>query len=338
MKGRATISEVAAEAGVSIATASVALNNKPGVSEETRARILEAARRLNYVANTGARALKGQRTNNIGLIVPDIENPFYASLVRKFGLEVEKYGCQMLLGVSEDNVERERELAKSLVGNGVDGIAIAPATSLGFGEKETAYTILRRLGVPMAYITNYVPGNPAPAVMTDLEEGEYLLARHLLSRGCRKIFILTASQEILFSKMRVDGCKRAYAEIGEPFDERWIYETVPRLENGYRFVREAWPLRPDAIMAINDFMAMGVLQALQELDVRVPRDVSVAGYDDLIFGQLLAVPLTTVAQPIGEICRRTVSRLLDMIQTGAGFYETGLELLAPTLRLRQTTL
>lgn len=337
MKGRATISEVAAEAGVSIATASVALNNKPGVSEETRGRILEAARRLNYVANTGARALKGQRTNNIGLIVPDIENPFYASLVRLFGLEVEKFGCQMLLGVSEDNEERESALAKSLVGNGVDGVAIAPATSPGAGQ-EDSYAILRRLGVPMVYTTNYVPGNPAPSVMTDLEEGEYLLTRHLLSRGCRKIFILTASQEMLYSKMRVDGCKRAYAELGVPFDERWVYETVPRLENGYRFVQEAWPLRPDAIVTINDFMAMGVLRALQELHVRVPRDVSVAGCDDLIFGQLLAVPLTTVTQPLEEICRLTVSRLLDMIQTGASFYGAKLEFVPPTLRIRQTTL
>ena len=337
MQNRTTISEVAAAAGVSIATASVALNNKPGVSEETRAKILEIAKQMNYVANVGARALKTSRTNNIGLIVPDIENPYYATLVRQFGMQVEKIGCHMLLGVSEDNADRETELVKVLVSTGVDGVAIAPSAYVE-GAQAEYYDILSQLRIPMVYITGYLPGRPAPAVMTDLVEGEYQLVRHLLDRGCRRIFLLTARQELLYSKMRVDGCKRAFAERDIAFHEEWIYETVPRLDNGYRFVQEAWPLQPDAIITINDFMAMGVLRALQELDVRVPEDVSVAGFDDLIFGQLLGAPLTTVTQPVAEICRRVVALLSDMIATGNMLYQEHLELLPPTLQIRQTTI
>lgn len=333
MKGRATIKQVAQAAGVSVATASVALNDKPGVSEQTRERVVQVARELNYVANDSARFLKTLRSNNLGLIVPDIENPFYGSLVRAFNHHAEQYGYRILLGVSEEDSNREAELINALVGKGVDGILLAPAATSY--QSPGHLRMLQRLRVPTLFCTSYVPGIDAPCVMCDLRRGAYEMVSYLLRRGCRRIFLLTTERSMLYSQWRIDGYRQAFADAGLVCDPSWIYETNPRLEFGYQFVRQAWKRRPDAIFAINDFMAMGVMKALREMHVRIPEDVSVAGCDDLIFSQLMAVPLSTVQQPVEQMCERSVKSLVSMIEHGE--HPEPLQLLEPQMRVRNTT-
>lgn len=333
MQKRVTIKQIAELAGVSVATASVAINGKDGVSAEKREEILSIAEELHYFANAGARMLKTQRSFCIGLIVTDIENPFFSMVVSELNRNAEARGYSIMMFVSRDSAQREANLVGMLISQGVDGIIITPAAQ---SQMSTAHLkMLKDMKIPFIYCTSYHQAFAAPCVMTELESGEYLMVSHLLSRGCRKIFMLAADPGLVFVQKRVAGYRRAFEERGLPFREDWIFAASPRYEDGYAFAKRIWPQRPDAIVSINDFQAVGMMQAFHEMGVHVPEDISVAGYDDLPFSSMMSIPLSTVSQPVKQICQKTIDLLIEMIETGSRTQDVFM--LAPSLIVRDST-
>lgn len=331
------LKDVATRAGVSEGTASLVLNNRPGVSDVTRARVREAAHVLGYTPNRIARGLATRRTRTIGLAVTDIENPFFSSITKYISQFLREHAYSTILQLSQDDLKVEDAIITSFIGNRVDGVIIIPNSlssplSLPYVDK------LRDHGIPFVYCTSYYPHIPGDCVMTDLKQGSYRLTKMLLEMGHRDIVLYTIENlEVVPGALRIEGFKQALAEGGVQFkDELIVACKYPDLYNGYHRTLELFPARrPDAITAINDFLALGIRKALLELGLSIPEQVSVAGFDDIMFASIAEHPLTTVRQNIPQICRDTVELLLDRINGSKG--EPRLLKIFPELVVGQTT-
>jgi len=285
------------------------------VSPKTRERVLKAARALGYSPNTLARGLVTRRTHSIGLVVTDIENPFFGSLTRYVDEFTREAGYNLILSVSNDELELEARIVQDFIGKRVDGVIIVPTI---LPRRDLSYFAdLKRHRIPWVFSTSYYPGVPCECVMADLEQGSYELTQHLLKQGHRGILLLVSNnREVVPSKLRIQGFRRAFEESGLALDRRRIVECERTdFDCGYstalRFVRK---VRPDAVVAINDIMALGAKRAIKELGYAIPEEVSVAGYDDVIFSSIPEIPLTTVRQNIRRIGRLTVELLLKQIK------------------------
>lgn len=264
--------DVARKARVSEATASLALNRKPGVNAKTRERVLKAAKSLGYSPNTLARGLATHRTHSIGLVVTDIENPFFGSLTRhidEFSLEA---GYNLILSVSNDELDLEARIIQDFIGKRVDGVIIVPTI---LPRRDLSYfENLKKHHIPYVFSTPYYPGVPCECVMTNLEEGSYALCQHLLKLGHRDILLLVSNnREVVPSKLRIQGCRKAFEEHGLVLDRRRVVECERTdFDCGYtttlRIMKKG---KPDTVMAINDIMALGGQTGDQGAGVRHPR-------------------------------------------------------------------
>ena len=330
------LKDVAKLAGVSEATASMAMNNRIGINKETQKRVLEAAKRLNYVPSDVARGLTNKNTKNIGLVVTDIENPFFGSLTKYMDFYARGADYSLLLSISDENPEKEDKIIYNLVSKRVDGIVIVP-TSIP-RDKVPYLDVLKDHHIPYIYSTSFYPGNESNCVYTDYEKGSYQLTKYLVELGHRNIFILISEHaEIAFTALRVNGYKRALAEAGIEMNEEAIQRCKRTdFNSGYvttkRILREK---KPSTIIAINDLLALGAKQAALEAGLSIPADISIAGYDDLLYSNLSDIPLTTVRQNIQEICKTTMEILISRIEKKT-YFEFN-RIIEPELIIRKST-
>ncbi len=330
------LSDVAEKAGVSTATASLVFNNRPGVKEKTRKKVLSVAAELGYVPNNVARSLAMNRSQTIGLIVTDIENPFFGSLTRYIDEHARKNGFSLILSMSGDDPGQEDQIIKNFISECVDGIIVVP-TQLPRTEF-ALYEILRKRGIPVVFSTTYYPGFEGDSVMTDLELGSYRLTKYLLDLGHRDIaFLVSADRNAPISKLRIDGYLRAYSDCGIPCDPGLIIQCArPDFQSGYiESSRLIEGMRLDALIAINDILALGAQKAFKEHGFSIPNDISIAGYDDVIFSSISDVPFTTVRQNIPEIARLSVDLLIGRILEAP--QKENKILIVPELIVRDTT-
>lgn len=330
---RSTIKDVARVAQVSIATASMAVNNKPGIKSETKNRVLEVAKELNYTPNHSARSLSTQKSNTIGLVVTDITNPFFGMLVNEINNCVLKKEYKLLLGVSNDIMENEVSCIQKFTQDGVEGVIVVPTIQ---NEYDLTHLYdLNKNAVPFVFATTYYQGIAADCIMTDLKKGSYLLTNKLLKSGHKKIFLFSGNRQAMFSAARIEGYKEAFQEANVVYSEDWIIEVAPNFDGGYEATQDVLNQKPDAITTVNDVMAMGVLKCLKDNQIKVPLDISVAGYDDLMFTSILETALTTIRQPIADIAKKTVEVLFDKINHPSKNMKT--YYVEPILKIRETT-
>jgi LacI family transcriptional regulator len=324
--------DVARQVGLSEATVSLALNGKPQVNPATRRRVVEAARRMGYLPNAAARSLARAASGRIGLIVPDLANPYYGLLAQQVGRQVARRGYGLLLVSPDDDGTAEADLVDQLISDRVDGVLIAPSAS---AQTVAAYTErLAAYAVRYLFVCAGVPGLELPVVMGDLEQGAYLMADHLLGLGHERLRLIGVPAGAPTAH-RLAGVRRAYAARGmTPPANLLLPCREASFLAAYETVRALEPL-PEALMAINDVMALGALRALTERGIAVPGRVSLAGYDDVAFSATAATPLSTVAQNLPALADRAVERLLEMI--GAGAQQPVSERIAPHLVVRAST-
>jgi DNA-binding LacI/PurR family transcriptional regulator len=330
-----TIKDVARAAKVSVGTASMVLNKNEKVKASTREKVLAAVKQLGYHPNRYARALVSKKhTKVIGLIITDIANPFFGVIIDIVQEELTRLDYDLMLGITKGSVTLEEHFINKFIEMQVDGVLVVPS------HKQIPIAShmknLENRGIPFCFITAYYTNMNAPCVMTDLSEGSYELTRYLLKTGHRKIINIVANRDIPVSNLRVEGYLRAYKESGFPFSQDWLVISEPSFQGGYDAANEFLKgNRPDAIMTMNDIMAIGVLQLLKKKNIRVPRDISVAGYDDLLYASLLETPLTTVEQPMAPMCQKAVELLLKKIKAPDQVNER--ILLQPRLIIRNST-
>lgn len=329
----ATIRDVARAANVSVGTVSMVLNRSDKVSEVTRQRVQGVIDALDYRRNPHARSLKLNKSCSVGFLVTDLSNPFFGSMVGAMQDEVNARDNALVLGMTQNRISQERRALERLVRDGVDGLIMVPAHERNPDTSHVREQIER--GMPLVFISSYYVGVECGCVMTDLARGAYLLTRHLLEQGRRRIAFVGGYRTLALAELRIQGYVKAHAEAGVPVDEALILEGDPVFEGGREAAEHLLALCPDAIMGVNDLVGMGILSLLREKRVRVPDDIAVAGYDDLLFASMLETPLTTVRQPVKQMCACAAEMLFRQIEGAPGSAQS--VLLEPTLVVRAST-
>ncbi|MCX7813158.1 MAG: LacI family transcriptional regulator [Pseudothermotoga sp.] len=282
-----TIRDIAEEAGVSINTVSRALNNKPDVSQETKRKILEIARRLGYIRNSDAVSFRKGMTRTIGVVFEDSSNPFYAEVFKGIEVSARKYGYQVILMNTERDYINEIQAVDTLLQKRVDGIIISPTQ---FDSKDIEQ--LAKLNYPFVILGVHFEGNNLDEVYSNDFKGGYLATKHLLEKGRKKILMLNAYMYKSVAQMRYQGYLQALSEYGlQPY---LMLEIEEGYESAFAKIMELKDIDFDAVFCFNDVFAIAILKAFRLLGKSVPRDVSVVGYDDISYAEFVQPPLTTV--------------------------------------------
>lgn len=325
-----SIKDVARLAGVSIATVSRVVNNLDVVSDDTRKKIELAVKKLGYNPNLAARSLKRQSAKLLGLLVPDIENPYYATLAKQVEVEASASGYSVILCNTEGSGTSEQHYLKLLTGRLVDGIFlcrghIRESSLPGSGSRK----------IPVVVLEKDREDDFRASVMVDNHRVGELMAGHLLGLGHRLMACISEDIRILPFKRRVHGFMEEAAANALPVPESRRKVTGPRISDGRDAMRSLLDLpasrRPTAVYCSNDLLAFGAMQAVMERGLSIPGDISVGGTDDIVQSAYIFPALTTVAQPFGEIAKHAMRLLLGM--EGA----TQDILLPPELKVRQST-
>ncbi|MEA2515290.1 MAG: LacI family transcriptional regulator [Thermomicrobiales bacterium] len=328
----ATIRDVARAAGVSITAAHRALNDKAELSPDKRARVLAAARQLNYVPSAAARALVSGKTNTIGMVVTDNASPVYAGIVRGVEEVANTAGFGLLLCNSGDSQERAIACLELLRAKQVDGVLLTPVQT---DRRDVAR--LREIGVPFVLLLRHFAEVESDYVITDNEAGGYAATTHLLDLGHRRIGHVAGPAFVSSARGRLAGYRRALEERGLTAHDDLVAHAPFTVGGGYdhSFALLDRPDRPTAIFAANDLQAVGVMKAARALDLRIPDDLALVGGDDIELAEFLEVPLTTFHQPAREIGSLGAEILLDRLRGDNG--EQRGVVLTPRLIVRRSS-
>ena len=307
----ATIADVARRARVSTATVSRVLSGRMAARPETRARVLAAARDLDYRPSGIARSLKLRHTQTLGLIVTDIENPFFPQLVRAVEDAARSHGHALLLCNAVDDPEREAAYLDLLVDRRVDGVVIA-ARSLGARHVEW----LKRTTLPVVLVNAPAPpGVELPSISSNNVAGGRLAARHLLGLGHRRIGVLSVGKRNPDAAERLAGVRSAMRAAGAGATVAVTRAAGAGVADGETAMLELLRDAPNvtAVVAYNDLMAIGAMRAVRASGRRVPDDLSVVGFDDVEVAAYVDPPLTTIRQSTSEMGRWAVERLAERL-------------------------
>jgi LacI family transcriptional regulator len=331
----ATIKEIAERANVSIGTVSNAVSGKRHVSAPLKDRILAAIRELDYHPNHVARSLKVKQTNMLGMVIPDITNPFFPEVMRGAEDAARERKYLLVTANTDERMEREQNVVSVLRSHRVDGFLIAAAPGQGAMDhlQNAAET-----GTAIVFLDRATPGFGLDSVTIDNIKGAQDCVRHLIRLGHQDIAIITGCLKLEIGRERLKGYEVALKEAGMKVRRSLILEGDFREESGYRLGKEVLlrQHRPTALFVCNGVMTLGVLQALDEIGVRCPQDVALATFDDLPFGRAFHPRLTCVAQPTYELGYKGATLLIDRIE---GKLAGGpIELQLPSeLRIREST-
>lgn len=332
-----SIKEVAAHAGVSVATVSNVLNRPEIVAEATRDRVSASIRELGFVRNESARQLRAGRSRMIGLVVLDVANPFFTDLARGVEDEAGKVGLAVILCNSDDQEGREARYLEFLEEHRVQGVLITPVAGAG-----ASLEVLRRRGTPVVLVDSRSAHADQCSVAVDDVRGGDLAVSHLLAAGHERIAYASGPPAIRQVADRCEGALRALRRAGKGPEALRVIEAgglnvAAGQRAGATLAAAPAGSRPTAVFCANDLIALGVLQEMTRNRLRVPEDVAIIGYDDIDFAAAAAVPLTSVRQPRQRL-GRTAARLL-LEEAGAdGDHEHRQVIFQPELVARQSTL
>jgi LacI family transcriptional regulator len=326
---RVTIRDVAAHAGVSVATVSKVINGRYGVSAATFARVQAVIKEMGYEASLVAQSLRNHRTNVIGILVADLE-PFSTELLKGAANAIRSTGFELVVysagGRTSDHVGWERRYLSRLSGTLIDGAVLVTPTVIDV-----------RYGAPVVAVDPHTGPSDLPTVDSDNLRGARLATEHLLGLGHRRIAMLTGRPDLQSAQLREQGYRLALVAAGVPIDEDLVQvgAYVPTVSADAARRLLGTPDRPTAVFAANDLSAIATIEVAAELGLRVPEDLSVVGFDNIPDSALSTPSLTTVNQPIHEMGRRAVNLLIDLIR-GESIESTHITL-ATSLVVRQST-
>jgi LacI family transcriptional regulator len=308
------IKKIAKLAHVDHSTVSRALRDSPVVKQATKERILQIAKDYHYVPNEIARSLKTKRTKIIGLIVSDIKNPFFTEIISATESYLAKNSYNIILCNTNYSVPKEQQFLNILFSKSVDGIIFSP-TSL-----EHLHTdFFDRYKLPNVLLDIKFKNLRTNSVYVDQELGAYSAVTYLLKKGHEKIAFLAGPRTMSSSEQAIAGFCKAHRKHAVPLDEDLIFRIPQNYDVAYaetlRMLKKNRKIT--AIFSLTDFMCIGVYKALQELGLRIPKDIAVIGYDDLLLTRFLQPALTTVRQPNSEIGNKAAEIILANIRAGS---------------------
>lgn len=308
----ATIRDVGKLAGVSVATVSRVINKKGYVSKETEEAILNAMKMLNYTPNDVARRLAGKKSNTIGLIIPDILNPFFPEIARAAEDTANKLGFNLILCNTDNNREKERQYYEMLINKQVDGIIIASYTAL-----PNDLILLIERGIPVVVLDKEYDGYDIPSIKCDDRLGGEIAAKHLIECGCNKIAHITGPMYIETFQERLGGFEKALNEKNI-YNPRVVKTAEISLKDGYEATKKLLQdgIDIDGIFAGSDILAIGCYKALNDLGYKLYDDIKLIGYDGLE-SNINYLEISSVAQPMYDFGRYAVEMLIKLIREEA---------------------
>ena len=307
-----TIKHIARITKVSYATVSRALNNKKGVKPETRRRVLSVAEKLNYQPNAIARGLVKKETYSVGLVIPDITNPFFPEVARGIEDQANEAGYSVFLCNTNWEESRENRYLKLLTEKRVDGIIIAPTSNrMDFLDGVLPGRI------PVVFVSSSVKNSEHSSVVIDNILGGFLATSHLIESGYRDIGFIGAPKDSLTLDERLEGYKMAFRKHNLIINDAFIQFGDFKKETGYNIIKRMVSKGkcPRAVFAENDLLALGVIQGAKELDLLVPEDLAVVGFDDIPFAAFPEIQLTTICQPKHDMGKIAFDLLLERMVT-----------------------
>jgi len=313
LKSSPTIKDIAAKLNLHYTTVSRALRDHPDVNEKTRRAVKDLARKMNYQPNYLARSLKRQKSNSIGVIVPEIRHHFFSTVISGIEEVASEAGYVILVAQSNERVEREILSTNVFISNHVAGLiaSISQTTHTSAHFKQ----FLDR-GKNLVFFDRICEDLETSTVVVDDYNGAFMATEFLIQKGYSRIAHLAGSKNLLISKNRFQGYLDALKKYKIPFNPNYVYWGGLQEENGKQGMTRLLKLdeRPDAIFAVNDPVAIGAYEVIHQHNLKIPDDVAVVGFSNNPISAVVSPPLTTVHQPAYEIGRKTCEMLLRQIE------------------------
>jgi len=302
--------DVAATAGVSVATVSAFFNDTAPVSTELRGRIEQAVNSIGYKRNAIARSLKMGTTKTIGLVIADITNPFFTDVTSVIQDMLHRSGYAVMLCCTDEDMAMQDEHISLLLDRMVDGLIIAPA-----GDDHALEKILARASIPTVLIDRICGGIDADAVVLDNQRAVQDAINYMISLGHRRIGYISGSLETSTGMGRLAGYKAALEKADLPIRDDLIRFGNFRERDGYNAAMQllVQPERPTALFSANNLMVIGVMKAIRDMGLRCPDDISVSSFDDFPWADVFQPNLTTIAQPVQAIGEQAAQLILERI-------------------------
>lgn len=308
------LKDIARDVGVSVITVSKVLRNHPDIGEQTRERVLQRVRELNYQPNIAARALVTGRSYSVGLVAPDLVHAFFSELAKGLSSILRDRGYGLLITSTQEDPELERQEIERMLARRVDALVLASSQCNGGFLREFAQRDVRLILVDRKF-----DGVTFPFVGIDDERAGELATRHLIEVGCERIAHILGP-EISTAEGRLAGYREALARAGRPIRGSFIVREPSSDDSGeicgYHAMRKLLQLdpRPDGVFCFNDPMAMGAIQAILEAGLRIPHDIAVIGCGNLMYAPYLRVPLSSIDQDMVAMGARVGELALSMIE------------------------
>ena len=333
---RPTIKDVAHAAGVSPTTVSLVLNQKSSsISDLTRQRVLDAVKSLHYRPNQLAVSLVTSTTNTIGLILPDTTNPFFASLSHQIETLLRQHNLNVIIGNTSGDPKITREYLRIFYDRQVDGIILAQLDFEDPAETAKCQALLEDIHIPVVYVDRTLQSGEDVSISVDQYQIGYMATNHLLNLGHKKIGCISGPMQLNVNQQRYAGYCGALKDHGLEPDTALLYSESLSIECGFHALPYLLGHNVTGIFSFNDMIAYGVYQACRNYSISIPDDLSVVGVDDIEFSDIIAPPLTTVAQPILQISHLAVDGMLNILQDRISFEHH--VLLSPALKVRGST-
>jgi DNA-binding LacI/PurR family transcriptional regulator len=325
-----TIHDVARRAGVSIATVSRVLNGTARVKDDRIQRVHAAVEALKYQPNRSARTLRVRRSNVIGLLVSNIDNPFFTALVHGVETVAQRAGFSVILANTGEVFERERQCVEVLCAEQVAGAIVVPTR-----DNHRTMRLFKEHGIPVVTVDRRIDDRTIDSIVVDNVRGAHDAVTHLIGNGYRRIGMITGPQSTTTGRERFEGYRQALLDAGispDPALER--YGTFKQ-ESGREMAEELLSLQPppDALFVANNLMTLGALEAIYARNLRIPADLAIVGFDEMPWAALASISLTTVSQPVYELGSTAALRLFQRLHDPGPFTRQNIVLM-PTLCVR----
>ncbi|MFD7496421.1 LacI family DNA-binding transcriptional regulator [Streptomyces sp. NPDC059832] len=306
-----SIKDVAAQAGVSVATVSRVLNSHPSVSPDARTRVIAAVDALGYRPNAVARSLRTDQTRTLGLVISDVLNPYFTELARFVEEEARALGYSVIIGNADERPELQDHHVRTLLDRRIDGLLVSPADGDSPLMADVAHD-----GTPMVFVDRWMPGVDVPVVRADGRRAIRDLVAHLHALGRRRLAIIAGPAATTTGNERVEAFREALCAYELTLPDVYIGQGDFQADSGRRVTERflALPEPPEVVFAADNLMALGALDAIRAAGLRVPQDIGLAAFDDIPWFVHTDPPITAIAQPTGDLGRAAVRALVDIVE------------------------
>ncbi|RKD29475.1 LacI family DNA-binding transcriptional regulator [Thermohalobacter berrensis] len=309
-----TIDDIAKAAGVSSATVSRVLNNSGYVKDETREKVLKAIKELNYTPSAIARSLSKKKTNTIGVVVPEINNPFFGEIIKGISEVADEHNFNLILCNTDEDIKKELRALKLLKEQRIEGILITPTSTDSDYSSEYLWTI-ENLGIPVVLIDGHVKYSNFNGVFVDHIKGAYDAVKTLIDEGHEKIAIITGRMNSRPARERLAGYKKALKLHNIPIKEEYIFYGDYTHEKAYEITKKILEMkdRPTAIFVSSNMMVLGCIKAFSENNIEIPKDMAIIGFDKVEVLNIIGMNISFINGPTIEMGKIAMKMLIDIL-------------------------